>query len=951
MINPTWAYPQVVSIQVGDFNGDGRADLFVTNQSTGQNALLIGDGGGNFSNLAIQNGGETLAPTSTSQWVPTVGYYGSDRNAGIFWQETDSFGNDLGHRQVWVGRGDGSFVVSANVADRDGVHFTSNGYSSAPQFGDSLGRGLTDIFWFPIITDKSGNYVPAIEVWLNNGDGTFTPKLNSFTQANGSGSPTLPAIGTYPQTSVADFNGDGRADILFTYGSQPPNLTTVLWSSSGAPANLLSSVTTGLGNTTNISYLPLTNSAVYTNNASVNYPSQNFISTSSVVSSLAMGDATGDGIQRPMTYTYAGGIVNLQGRGFQGFGTETLSDIQGNVTTNIFATDWPRTGLIAHSATVANGQTVSSTQNTYSVVPLTGSVSNGATDSSYNSVVLHTSVKNTRDLDGTAGASTTTTYSYDNYANPVSVTTTLTDPGGPLWNSAVTTNTTTNIYTDDPTRWIIGRQVCSQVTGSVTGGGIMTRTTLHAYDGNTGQLVGTVIEPWGSDATIVAGESFLDTATGGGNSANVTSTCKSTNANSGYLRLYTQYGPNQYGNIASITRNPSDTLPNGNADPARTTSFIYDANQRLPATVTNALGQQTTYTYDWRFGLPYIVTSQDDQRLSSTTLYDGFGRPTQVTASDGTYVTYTPSYPNCTTTSTVTCPANGAFQWTVRTYGTNNTEFAPWQQTTYDALGRVVAQDSPTFDGQAYTSNRNRVTTSYNSLFQVKSVTQPYFANSSPTASTSYTYDALNRPTSVNKPACSIPETYGYSSGGLYATKTNCDSEVTYAWSSGSGVKIQSQDALGNVTKMQPAPFGKTQSVTDPAGNTTIYTYDNVGNLTKLFDPDSDTWFSSFDSFGELSTKTHNAASSQETYYFYDQLGRLTKRRDVGSNAADVWVYGATNTAGTVCDSKLAGESTTGGYAATPSSMCRRHCLRPISTDQAALRKISSAAAGWRCMI
>ncbi len=57
----------------------------------------------------------------------------------------------------------------------------------------------------------------------------------------------------------------------------------------------------------------------------------------------------------------------------------------------------------------------------------------------------------------------------------------------------------------------------------------------------------------------------------------------------------------------------------------------------------------------------------------------------------------------------------------------------------------------------------------------------------------------------------------------------------------------------------------------------------------------------------------------------YDKVGRLTKRQDYGSNATDNWTYGATNSAGTLCDGQLARESTSGGYSVTYSydGLCR----------------------------
>jgi RHS repeat-associated protein len=934
---------QNYSVQIADFNGDGNSDFLLSQikpcggslypNYNGSYYWVIGNGDGTVSAFAVNYPDSIAVQSFTSggstdylYWAPTVGQFGNDGNSGILWQEFEydttfdgcypqASNTTSSTVKVWVGKGDGNFISTALAYDYE--------QGGTLYVGDFRGIGRSDVL-FGYTNDD-----PVL--FLNNGDGSFSD-VGVFSGSNPTSKGGTKLLGGIP--TLLNITGHGKVDILWGLDQNGvyEGTSNKVWTSDSTAADLLSSVTSGLGHITSISYGNLINGNNYTPYTNASYPIIDFSGAVSVVTSVVDDQGLGTGGTVSANYTYAGAKFDLSGRGFLSFSQRTITDIQGNVTTNNYHTLWPETGLLSSSATVANGQTVSATQNTYSKISLiTGELPNGAlsdgnrTAPGYATVTLHQSVVNTADLDNTAGASTTTSYSYDSYNNPVTVTSTITDLSAAPWSSAVTKSSTTNIYTNDPSTWIMGQLVCSQMTSSVTGGSYHTRTVLNAYNGY-GLLTKTVVEPNSADEMAVAALDTLDTASGGGNSASVSTTCQTTATGDNYRRLETDYARNSYGNLTSVTERPSDTLPNGAADPARRISYpSYDANNRLPATVTNALGQATDYTYDWRFGSPHIVTSDDDKKLTSTTTYDGFGRPTQVTAADGTYVTYTPNYTSCTTTGSVTCAANGAFQWTVRTYGTNNTEYAPWQQTTYDTLGRVVAQDSPTFSGQSWTSDRNRVTTSYNPLLQTQSVSQPYFTDVGPSASTSYKYDALNRVTSVSTPGCGRPATYSYTDGGLLVTATNCDLEVTQAWSSGSGAKIQSQDALGNVTTMQPGPFGKTLSVTDPAGNSTQYTYDNVGNLTTLFDPDSDTWISTFDSFGETLTKIHNAASSQETYYSYDKLGRPTQRQDLGSGATDNWSYGATNSASLPCDSQLASESTSGGYSVTYSydSLCR----------------------------
>jgi hypothetical protein len=107
----------------GDFNNDGRADLFVVQGdgpsdgfqpgyflSSGTNWLLKGNGDGTFTNVPIVADG-------VAGWMPYVGNFGLDGNAGILWTQPLNGDNpvETQARKLWIGRGDGSFVVSKSL--------------------------------------------------------------------------------------------------------------------------------------------------------------------------------------------------------------------------------------------------------------------------------------------------------------------------------------------------------------------------------------------------------------------------------------------------------------------------------------------------------------------------------------------------------------------------------------------------------------------------------------------------------------------------------------------------------------------------------------------------------------------------------------------------------------------------------------------------------------------
>jgi Ca2+-binding RTX toxin-like protein len=167
---------------VGDFNGDGRADILWRNND-GRITDWLGTSTGGFTD----NAANALASVSTDWQIAAVGDFNGDGHDDILWRNSD------GRITDWLGNGNGGFTPnSANFLNNVSTDWQVAGV------GDFNGDGYTDILW----RDTDGR----ITDWLGNSDGGFTPNWANFYES----------VSTDWQVAqIGDFNGDGKADILW----------------------------------------------------------------------------------------------------------------------------------------------------------------------------------------------------------------------------------------------------------------------------------------------------------------------------------------------------------------------------------------------------------------------------------------------------------------------------------------------------------------------------------------------------------------------------------------------------------------------------------------------------------------------------------------------------------------------------------------------------------------
>jgi YD repeat-containing protein len=301
---------------------------------------------------------------------------------------------------------------------------------------------------------------------------------------------------------------------------------------------------------------------------------------------------------------------------------------------------------------------------------------------------------------------------------------------------------------------------------------------------------------------------------------------------------------------------------------------VYDAFGQFPKTVTNAEGESENYVYDRKFGNKLSLTGPNGLITSWT--YDGFGRLLKETRADATQ-TLT-AYKWCN----IDCPMGALyFVMTQTTGGAPITEY-------FDALGRKLRTRAVGFDGRYIHTD-----TVYNNLGQIAKVSEPYFEGE--TLYWTYSqYDAIDRIITLTPPL--TPEVKTEYNG----LTTRMKRLVSGTW------RIESETK--NI-------IGQTESVTNAAGTTLLYTYDSQGNLkttetsgrpdtritviydllgrkTRMIDPDMGTWNYQYNGYGDLVSQTN--ALGQTVTMKYDRLGRLVQRTE--PEGVSDWVYGRAST-------------------------------------------------------
>ena len=177
--NPTISTTYVAGI--GDFNANGKADILWRNRFTGMVTMWLMNG------TSPAGWGVIIMNAGNADWtVAGVGDFNGDGKADILWRNTST-----GMVTMWLMNGT-SKISEATILNAGNTDWTVAGV------GDFNGDGKADILWRNTSTG-------IVSMWLMNG--TTSVGWGLIVSDAGNAAWTVAGVG--------DFNGDGKADILW----------------------------------------------------------------------------------------------------------------------------------------------------------------------------------------------------------------------------------------------------------------------------------------------------------------------------------------------------------------------------------------------------------------------------------------------------------------------------------------------------------------------------------------------------------------------------------------------------------------------------------------------------------------------------------------------------------------------------------------------------------------
>lgn len=810
-------------VEVLDYNGDGLSDILDI-KNTESIIYKI-----NSSGLLEYVG---TNQTFTKKHYYHLGDFNGDGKTDILitGKENDTQHEFDNNWQLKYSDGTGSFqqVVFPRIFTT-GINVWTNVHVNNTKFFimDINGDGCSDLF----AVKKKNSAAVQPHIYLNDGTGGFI----KFDE--------LPSIhGTDKWYHYfGDFKGNGRAELLTTSVWYTDSWNGYKRYEMTCDENLLSSITDGMGNTTDVEYKHLTDQNVFERGNKTSYPLISTVYPIPVVSCVKTPNPVGG--QDIVSYKYKNALFHKRGRGLLGFESfitkdetahaETTSSFEVNETEYVMSLKSTRTTIF--------DRLVNETE--YENRLIYTNNSNGG--KSFVFVPISTVERSYEYNSGEMLSEVQTQTAYDRFGNVTRMEVV----------NGERTVTTENTYTEDEERWLLGR-LTKTVVKKEDENDIIVRTSTFEYDAQSGLLIAENVEP-------------------------------ESNAY-GYRKTYLH---DSYGNILE-----SSIMPNDGGS-ARTQKTVYDGKGRYKIRSTDAMGFTTSYQLDDDLGVALSVTDANNVTTSYT--YNAFGEQQSVTTplTQGSVITawnkwhedapirahyYIKTEETGTPTTweffdclgrslrKVTTGVNGRKIYTDAVYNAQRQlvktsepyfkgDAVYWNTNTYDGAGRVICQTYA--DGSSYMMSYNGYESSSTDPLGRTSVkvTDRYgnMVTSTDALGNSvfYEYNVLDKCTLIRGPRTVIQTLYD-DMGNRVCLRDPDLGTTTYGYNA-LGELIWQEDAHGRTT----------------------FSYDVAGRMIREERPDI-TFTHEYDTKwkGARSKSTTSEGTTHE--FFYDAYGRIVRETE-----------------------------------------------------------------------
>ncbi|MFN8290805.1 MAG: FG-GAP-like repeat-containing protein [Chitinophagaceae bacterium] len=634
---------------------------------------------------------------------------------------------------------------------------------------------------------------------------------------------------------IGDFNGDGISDFIYRY---PSNSDFIKIKPFGKE-RLLQKVTDGHNNTTTFDYKLMTDKLVYpfvyNRTVSLDDPAnQNPFNYVQLPMYLVAGVTVPDGLGGTQTtgFFYENAIVHRQAKGFLGFKKVTsVNSVMG--MTSITESEINTQWALPYITKQKNIRNANNSLTSETVITNSFvNLSTGSNDTRYFQKIDKTLSTDYLNNQGSESVNT-----YDSYGNITTNVSKTGEPSGTTVNAVETTTTITNYGVHNTP--VPAKPDNVTVSNIRTGTSAISATSAFTYTSN-GNL---------ATQTTFSGLPLAVTTT----------------------NVY-----NNFGNLTQAATSASGVV-------TKYLDLTYDTKGRFPVTKTSSgagLSQTESFGYSTKWG--GVLWQYSSDCLTTYYGYDAYGRMNG---------TITPQ----------NISISQSFAWDIQGQQlfyklTHFSGGSPDSKTWVDYLGREIRTETAGFGGQWV-----KQLTTYDTRGRLATKTNTYYPSETPLVTTT-TYDDYNRPVSVSNTLNTITSTYtNLTAGKVQVTTQNSAGQTQSKITDAAGKTISAidnggqldytYDSRGNQLNVKHGTttmttsvydvYGRQTSLADNDRGTTTYQYNAYGQLVQETNANGNTYTMAYDGLGKISTRTGPEGTTTFEYFptgdcFVNKLKKIT---------------------------------------------------------------------------